>query len=471
MKRKLALALLLLSAALLLVGCGAHKYTVTFDLNGGELVSGELKQTVKEGESPVLPEAVNGDKVLIWDNVPETVTADAVVTARWLGWYDVTFELNGGELISGKTEQRILEGESAVPPEVTNGKRALTWDGVWTDIRADTVIEAQWTKVAMDTVDLAEYTQDRTVTITVTTVDKDIATGSGFFIDDHGAIVTNYHVIDMAEAIEVETATNAKYPVKEIVDFDPLYDLAVLRLDLNDTAYLDIASAPVRTGEQVYAVGSALGVLKGSFTAGIVSSTRRSYGMIECIQTDTPISSGNSGGPLVNVYGDVVGINVASFSRGENLNLSIKPDTLKKLAMDKHFTVKQFAEWYRRESSRSWRPFNNESFVNSLVNTYQEVTGAACLRSVDVGELTNWEVISLEDGYSAGHLCYMYEYSSREYDDYVSYLKSVGFTFYDSVPDGTDGVNYYYYNEKDGILLKMYVFTDSSEVWIWPMMM
>ena len=324
-------------------------------------------------------------------------------------------------------------------------------------------------KKAMDTADLAEYVQERTVTVNVDKITDSKGAGSGFFIDDEGTIVTNFHVIDLAKAITVEMDNGASYPVREIVDFSNIYDLAILKIDVKDHPYLELAEKDARTGEQVYAVGSALGTLTGSFTGGMVSSTKRTYGEIECIQMDAAISPGNSGGPLVNVYGEVVGINTASYTRGENLNLAIKISELERLARDKHWSVKEFKEWYEQESSRSWSPTyigtdNKTHYLYSLVNNYQTVTGAKCLYSCDDGE--NGTKV---EGYRDMYDYYVYDYDTAQYDKYVEYLKSVGFAYEDSASKTNwTGTSYYYYNEKDEILIDLYVLNDFSQIWIWP---
>ncbi len=324
-------------------------------------------------------------------------------------------------------------------------------------------------KKPMDTADLAEYVQERTVTVNVETLAGGKGTGSGFFIDDKGTIVTNFHVIDLAESISVEVSSGASYPVKEIVDFSNVYDLAILKVDVKDQPYLELAEKDARTGEQVYAVGSALGTLTGSFTGGMISSTKRTYGKIDCIQMDAAISPGNSGGPLVNVYGEVVGINTASYTRGENLNLAIKISELERLAKDKHWSVKEFKEWYEQESSRSWSPTykgsdNKTHYEYSLVNNYQTVTGSKCLYSHDNGE--NGKKV---EGYRDMYDYYIYNYDTSEYDKYVEYLKSVGFEYQDSASKSDwVGTSYYYYNEKDEIMIDLFVLKDFSEIWIWP---
>ena len=324
-------------------------------------------------------------------------------------------------------------------------------------------------KKPMDTADLAEYVQERTVTVNVEKITGSKSSGSGFFIDSEGTIVTNFHVIDLAQAISVEMDNGASYPVTEIVEFSNLYDLAILKIDVKDHPYLELAEKDARTGEQVYAVGSALGTLTGSFTGGMVSSTKRTYGEIDCIQMDAAISPGNSGGPLVNVYGEVVGINTASYTSGENLNLAIKVSELDRLAKDKNWSVKEFKEWYEQESSRSWSPTYKKSdgstgYLYSLVNNYQTVTGAKCLQSCDNGEEGK-----KVDGYRDMFDYYIYEYNTSEYDKYVEYLKSIGFEYEDSeTKDNWTGTSYYYYNEKDEIMIDLYVLKDFSQIWIWP---
>ena len=134
--------------------------------------------------------------------------------------YTVTFDLNGGELVSGELTQMVNEGENAVCPEAVNGRLALAWDKSAENITADTVITAQWSKVVMDTADLAEYVQDRTVTVNVKTITGGSGTGSGFFVDSEGTILSLPISGAMVDAYEptvdqllageaVDTANNA----------------------------------------------------------------------------------------------------------------------------------------------------------------------------------------------------------------------------------------------------------------------
>lgn len=141
--------------------------------------------------------------------------------------------------------------------------------------------------------------------------------GSGFVIDGSGVIVTNNHVIDGAEEIMVKFSDGKELPA-EIVGHDPKTDIAVLRVKpegrLRSVPWGD--SDRIRVGDWVVAIGNPLG-LGGTVTAGIVSARNRDINAgpyDDFIQTDAPINQGNSGGPLFDLNGRVVGINTAIIS-------------------------------------------------------------------------------------------------------------------------------------------------------------
>lgn len=450
------LLLSLCCLCVLLSGC-SKRYVVTFDMNGGSLVEGELIQMVNEGESAVGPTVENGNQILSWDRDFSYITDDTVVTAQWApGAYTVRFDLNGGELISGETEQVVEAGAAAVAPEAVNGILQLSWDTDFSCISSDTVVTAHWEKVKLDTADLAEYVQERAVTVNVKLLNGGESAGSGFFIDDEGTLVTNWHVIEIAKEISVMVSDGGKYDVARVVDFSELYDLAILKIDVSNSPYLELCEDTVRSGEKVYAVGSALGTLTGSFTSGIISSTERKIGNVEYLQMDAAISSGNSGGPLVNEYGEVVGVNTLSYVNGENLNMAIKIETLAKLKRDKNWTVQEFSEWYIKESDRSYSPWDgDDGYYYSTIHTYQTVTGRECAYSV-AGDDAN-------EGYVDCCEFYVYEYDEGECDRYVEYLKEIGFAF-DGRESGTATVFYYYYSERDNVMVVLSVATDNSAV-------
>lgn len=143
--------------------------------------------------------------------------------------------------------------------------------------------------------------------------------GSGFIIDDAGIVVTNFHVIENAEEITVTLADETSF-VAEVLGQDQKTDIAVLKIDPGDT---DLTAVPfgnsdeLRVGDWVLAIGNPFG-LGGTVTAGIVSARGRDIGngpYDDFIQTDASINRGNSGGPLFNTDGEVIGINTAIFSQ------------------------------------------------------------------------------------------------------------------------------------------------------------
>ena len=154
--------------------------------------------------------------------------------------------------------------------------------------------------------------------------------GSGFFIDDEGTFVTNYHVIDGTVSGEITLEDGSVHDITGVKAYDETLDLAIVQADVTGNDFLTISEQPVRTGETVYAIGSSEG-LTGTFSDGIVSTASRDLEGVKCIQITAPISHGNSGGPLVNVYGQVVGINSMSLVEGQNLNFAIDVVELEQL--------------------------------------------------------------------------------------------------------------------------------------------
>ena len=149
------------------------------------------------------------------------------------------------------------------------------------------------------------------------------STGSGFVVHDDRTIVTNYHVIDEGYFVEAVSEADVHYNISGAAFFDEAADIAVLQFETGTgLAPLVIAdSSAVQTGDTIYAIGSPLG-LKNTVSNGIISAIRTEGNQTD-IQITAPISSGSSGGVLLNIYGEVVGITYASYSDGQNLNLAI----------------------------------------------------------------------------------------------------------------------------------------------------
>ena len=168
------------------------------------------------------------------------------------------------------------------------------------------------------------------------------AAGTGVIVSENGYILTNKHVIEGASKITVVLDDGTAYEDVEVVEVDPLNDIAFLKI--KDASGLSAAklgdSKTVSVGQQVIAIGNALGVYQNSVTSGVISGTGRtltasdstgsSYETLsDMIQTDAAINSGNSGGPLVNAAGEVIGINTATSSTAENMGFAIPISSIK----------------------------------------------------------------------------------------------------------------------------------------------
>jgi serine protease Do len=167
---------------------------------------------------------------------------------------------------------------------------------------------------------------------------KSSALGSGFIIDEKGIVVTNNHVIQDAEDIIVRVNGDKEFKAK-IIGADPLSDIAVLQLE-TDEKFIPVDfgdSDKARIGDWVIAIGNPFG-LGGTVTSGIISARNRSIGLSryeDYIQTDASINSGNSGGPLFDMNGDVIGINTAILGRSGSIGIGFSiPSNSAKIVID-----------------------------------------------------------------------------------------------------------------------------------------
>ena len=167
---------------------------------------------------------------------------------------------------------------------------------------------------------------------------KSSALGSGFIIDEKGIVITNNHVIQGAEDIIVRVNGDKEFKA-EVIGADPLSDIAVLKLKTNEkfkpVKFGD--SDKARIGDWVIAIGNPFG-LGGTVTSGIISARNRSIGLSryeDYIQTDASINSGNSGGPLFDMNGDVIGINTAILGRSGSIGIGFSiPSNNAKIVID-----------------------------------------------------------------------------------------------------------------------------------------
>ncbi len=162
------------------------------------------------------------------------------------------------------------------------------------------------------------------------------AAGTGIIVSNDGYILTNKHVVEGATSVTVVLYDGTTYENVEVAQTDPLNDVAYLKVkDVSDLQAATLGdSKTIAVGQQVVAIGNALGEYQNTVTSGIVSGTGRSVTasdesgtmtetLSDMIQTDAAINSGNSGGPLVNAAGEVIGINTATSSTAENMGFAI----------------------------------------------------------------------------------------------------------------------------------------------------
>lgn len=186
-------------------------------------------------------------------------------------------------------------------------------------------------------------------------VEQDI--GSGFVLSKDGLIVTNKHVVSETDATyNVATKDGKTYEVKKIYR-DPANDLAILKIDASDLKPVELGnSSDLKVGQFVVAIGTALGEFRHTVTTGVVSGLGRGItagspfeGFAErlddVIQTDAAINPGNSGGPLLNSAGQVIGVNTAVSTEGQNIGFAI-PINIVKDAIDNFNKTGQFTRPY-----------------------------------------------------------------------------------------------------------------------------
>lgn len=168
--------------------------------------------------------------------------------------------------------------------------------------------------------------------------------GSGFVIDPRGYILTNFHVVQEAQSIEVVLGDQSRYPAK-VIGSDQRNDVALVKIDPKDKKLIALPlgdSSTIQVGQKVLAIGNPFG-FQSTLTTGVVSAlgrtvqTSQTTFIDEAIQTDAAINRGNSGGPLINSHGEVIGINSAIYTPSgttAGIGFAIPINTAKSIAKD-----------------------------------------------------------------------------------------------------------------------------------------
>ena len=201
---------------------------------------------------------------------------------------------------------------------------------------------------------------------------RPIQTGSGFFIDSSGVAVTNYHVIDGGSSATAVLTNGERHAVLGVYDCSPELDLALLKIDGSGFPVLETCNDAPPAGATVYAIGSPNG-LDNSISQGIVANPARSVDGIDYIQFTAPISSGSSGGALINDMGQVIGVSTSTFvgsetSTVQNLNLALPVSLISRLGRDSYVPLSQvtgtasgdYGDW---DDWGDWSDYDDDGWI------------------------------------------------------------------------------------------------------------
>lgn len=225
---------------------------------------------------------------------------------------------------------------------------------------------------------------------------SELALGTGFVISSDGEVVTNYHVIDGAYSAKI-TINEKTYTVRTVRAYDANIDLAILKIDAANIPCARVCKKSVSAGETVYAMGSSRG-LTNTYSQGIVTYAARKLDGVTYVQHDASITNGNSGGPLINVYGEVIGINTWGVSDSQNLNFAVFTAELDNLANKTEITLAELCA----KGGSTFDRIANYIIVNGEYNSEYKVYSVelANLESND-GETTytNMAFYYVDDNY------------------------------------------------------------------------
>jgi S1-C subfamily serine protease len=214
--------------------------------------------------------------------------------------------------------------------------------------------------------------------VAITTYDsenKKTGLGSGFFITPT-QVVSNWHVIADSFKAEAKTTTGKTYAVKGTVAFDKESDLALLQIDIPASTImpLPLAANPPTEGERVVAIGNPVG-LEGSVSDGIVSGIRDIPELGRMLQISAPVSPGSSGGPVVNMMGEVVGVTRGALEAGQNLNFAVLAEKVSALKAGKLKTLPELVRGDAEKFSKDAQALIEKRDYTSAIEQAAKATG------------------------------------------------------------------------------------------------
>lgn len=242
--------------------------------------------------------------------------------------------------------------------------------------------------------------------VTVETKDemgKPLSQGSGFIVSSDGKVITNYHVIQGAASGEIRFHDGASYVIEGMVASNPDRDLVLLKIKTtsNDFRFLLLGDSDrVEVGEQVVAVGSPLG-LEATVSPGFVSGVRDVNGL-KLLQTTAPISPGNSGGPLINLAGEVVGVPTLSLTSvrraatvSQNLNFAVPSNCVRELLSTAAKEISGLTTAHVRSVAESSDRSPKEIIASAKTLCVLVSSGNAVLKTELSGKLLEWGKLRL----------------------------------------------------------------------------
>lgn len=273
----------------------------------------------------------------------------------------------------------------------------------------------------------------------ITTYDENgygLSLGTGFVISSDGKIVTNYHVIDGAYYADI-VINGTTYEIEKLLAYDEIIDLAVLQIDATDIPYATVCKEAIATGSTVYAIGSSRG-LTNTFSSGMVTYYDRVVDGVRHIQHDASITNGNSGGPLINEYGEVVGINTWGIDDSQNLNFAVFTAELDNLVYGTPITLYQ---WQTGDFGDDDTEDDAFSLMKNYITTYGTYYSVDGYYIVDLG-------YSYSEDYT--HTYYRIAYYYPEYDMITldMYINDYEYYFYFVIDNNLDGIYTWYYSEE-----------------------
>lgn len=231
--------------------------------------------------------------------------------------------------------------------------------------------------------------------------------GTGVILDGRGYVLTNHHVVDKVQGVEVHLSDGTSYPAR-VLQHDESMDLAMLKVDAGRPlpAVTIGSSADLMVGEDVITIGNAFGY-ENTVSVGIISALNRNVTLSDdqvyrnLIQTDACINPGNSGGPLVNIDGELIGINVAVRAGAQGIGFALPVDEVKKVAAEMMSTRRLASVWHGLVADDLRHPRNGRAVVLSDVQPGSPAELAGFKpgdQVVRVGELAVTTPLDIERG-------------------------------------------------------------------------